>query len=453
MSFEKKFKSFSKDVQKVKGIQESGTIYSYEEALDIVRDAIAEHMKEEDVEKKAEHKTKASLRKLKEQRRTQVSEAVFSKNIRVRDYSSEGFIVSAVEEFVGYSVLYKAFNDPEVSDIFCLQWNKIYIEKNGQNELYPYNFRNAKHYKNFIERVLRDGGNGIGKVVDSGENKIVDAEFYGDRIQTTSKSVSPKDFSITFRKHSESHITLDKIVDQGVLTQELADFLGMAILGELNLIYAGITGSGKTTTIRALIDHYVTLSNKRMLVVEDTQELSPTNDHTLELVSSKNPNPELAVTLQDLIITALRLKPKYIVVGEVRGVEAQAAVEAMETGHSTIFTMHGGEPINIVNRLVTKYLTAMPSLGIDVVERIIGSAVDYIAIQDDIPGIGRRVSVVAEVSYDFTTGRVVLTPIFEFDFDTLSYTMVNKMALDKAKRMLRRGVKKEQIAKWVNGWS
>lgn len=453
MSIERNFKSFKKDVQKAKGLRETGTIYSYEEALDIVRDGIAEHMKKENVEEKQELKTKASLRKLKEQRRAQVSDVVFGQNIRVRDYDAESFITLAVEEFVGYSVLYKAFNDPKVSDIFCLRWNKIYIEKDGDNELYPYHFRNAKHYQDFIERVLRDGGNGIGKVVDNGENKIVDAEFYGDRVQATSKSVSPKDFSITFRKHGESHILLEHIVEQGVLSPDLAEFLGTAILGELNLIYAGITGSGKTTTIRALIDHYVTLSNKRMLVVEDTQELSPTNDHTLELVSSKNQKPELAVTLNDLILTALRLKPKYIVVGEVRGLEAQSAIEAMETGHSTIFTMHGGEPINIINRLVTKYMTAMPSLGIDVVERIIGSAVDYIAIQDDIPGIGRRVSVVAEVSYDFESGRVVLTPIFEFDFETLSYSMVNKISPAKAKRMLRRGVKKAQINKWVEGWS
>lgn len=453
MSIERNFKSFKKDVQKAKGLRETGEIYSYEEALDIVRDGIAEHMKTEDIEEKKELKTKASLRKLKEQRRAQVSDVVFKQNLRVRDYEVADFITSAVEEFVGYSILYKAFNDPAVSDIFCLQWNKIYIEKNGNNELYPHHFRNQKHYQDFIERVLRDGGNGIGKVVDNGENKIVDAEFFGDRIQATSKSVSPKDYSITFRKHNESHILLERIIDQGVLSPDLAEFLGTAILGELNLIYAGITGSGKTTTIRALIDHYVTLSNKRMLVVEDTQELSPTNDHTLELVSSKNQDPKLAVTLQDLILTALRLKPKYIVVGEVRGIEAQSAVEAMETGHSTIFTMHGGEPINIVNRLVTKYLTAMPSLGIDVVERIIGSAVDYIAIQDDIPGIGRRVSVVAEVSYDFESGRVDLKPIYEFDFETYSYKMVNKISPAKAKRMLRRGVKKEEINKWVEGWS
>lgn len=454
MSIEKNFKTFRKDMQKMKGIRETGTIYTFEEALEQVRKYIADEQKEEeDIKKVDDVKDKESLRRVKEMNRNYVRDVVYNRNIRVRDMDVEDFIEQAVEEFVGYSILNRAFEDPGVSDIFCMKWDKIYVEKDGVNQKYPFTFRSPKHYKDFIERVLRDGGAGVGKVVDNGENKIVDAEFYGDRIQATSKMVSPKDYSITFRKHKESHITLEQIVDQGVLSPEISEFLGQAILGELNLIYAGITGSGKTTTIRALLDHYVTLSNKRMLVCEDTQELFPQNDHTLELVSHKNTDPRLAVELYDIILTALRLKPKYIVVGEVRGKEAQAAVEAAETGHSTIFTMHGGQPINIVNRLVTKYLMAMPALGIDVVERIIGSAIDYIAIQDDIPGIGRRVSVIAEVGFDEEKGRVSLKPIFEFDFETEQYKMVNKMHPEKAKLMLRRGVKRDDIKHFVEGWS
>lgn len=455
MAIEQTFKSFKKDMQRARGVRDSGTIYSFKEAIEVVRDLISSvQIKEElSVTKVEDKKDKASLRRVKEKNKAYVSDAVYNENIRVRDMSAEEFIKRAVEEFVGYSVLYEAFEDPGVSDIFCMQWDKIYIEKNGENEKYPHTFFDATHYKNFIERVLRDGGSGVGKELNNGDKKIVDAEFYGDRIIATSKIISPKDYSITFRKHSESHIKLQQIIDQGVLNADLADFLGQVILGESNLIYAGITGSGKTTTIRALLDHYVTLSNKRMIVCEDTQELFPQNDHTLELVSHKNADSDLSIELNDIILSTLRLKPKYIVVGEVRGKEAQAAVEAAETGHSTIFTMHGGKPINIINRLVTKYLMAMPSLGIDVVERIIGSAIDYIAIQDDIPGIGRRVSVITEVSFNYETGRVDLKPIYEFDFATESYKMMNKMSPEKAINLLRRGVKRDDIKQYVEGWS
>lgn len=241
----------------------------------------------------------------------------------------------------------------------------------------------------------------------------------------------------------------EQIVGWNVLTNEMADFLGMLIVGECNIIYAGLTGSGKTTSIRALLDYYVTKANKRMLVCEDTQELFPKNEHTLELVSVKSEDKALAVPLGNLIHTALRLKPKYIIVGEVRGEEAQAAVEGMETGHSTIFTMHGGNPWNIVNRLVTKYLMAMPSLGIDVVERIIGSAVDYVCIQDNIPGIGRRITTIAEINYSFEKRRVEMKTICRYDFRKKDFVWEGKVNPEKADKMLRRGIPFEQLEPWI----
>jgi pilus assembly protein CpaF len=229
----------------------------------------------------------------------------------------------------------------------------------------------------------------------------------------------------------------------------MAELMRLLIKGERNIIYAGITGTGKTTSIRAILDHYVTSLNKRIIVCEETQELFLENDHTLDLVASKSDDKKSSITLYDLIITCLRLKPKYIVVGEVRAEEAEAAVEAMETGHSTIFTMHGGRPINCINRLVTKYLTKMPTLGIEVVERIIGSAVDYIWVQDNIPGIGRRVTEVAEVDYDFVNKCVRVTPIYKYDFKTNDFVLVNKIHPEKADLMLRRGVLYDEIAPWI----
>ena len=239
-------------------------------------------------------------------------------------------------------------------------------------------------------------------------------------------------------------------MEQHVMTDEMKELFGILIDGEANLIYAGITGSGKTTTIRALLDNFVTKNGKRMVVVEDTQELFPKNPHTMECVSTKSDKANLAISLYDLIITSLRLKPKYIVVGEVRGEEAAAAVEAMETGHSTIFTMHGGTVWNNINRLVTKYLMKMPSLGTDVVERIIGAAVDYVAIQDDVPGWGRVVSSIDELYYDFEQKRIRVRNIFKFDQKTKEFVFLNRISPDKADKMMRRGIPVERIEKWIS---
>lgn len=458
MAIENSFKSFRSDVRKINfSKQDTNIVLDYEEALEVVREelksALVENLEEKlKSSKKSETiiKNKNYLRHIKEDYSHKISDIVYRKNLKIREYENlSKFIESAVEEFAGYSILSDAFKDDGVSDIYCLAWNKIYVEKNGANEKYHKTFRSPKHYKDFLERLLREAG----KEINNGDSKIVDFDLYEDRYCATSKAVSPKDYSITIRKHSESHIKLNQIIDKNVMSQRVADLLGMFILGECNLIYAGLTGSGKTTSLRALLDYYVTKANKRMLVCEDTQELFPENDHTLELVSIKNDDPKLAIPLGQLIITALRLKPKYIVVGEVRGAEAESAVEGMATGHSTIFSMHGGSPIDVVNRIITKYLMAMPSLGVDVVERIIGSALDYIAIQDDIPGIGRRVTSITELSYDYSTRRVSLKPIIKFDFTTKNFVFLNKISPEKAEKMLRRGIQMEQLKDLVEGWN
>ncbi|MFF2531575.1 CpaF family protein [Brevibacillus sp. NPDC058079] len=452
---EQSFHSFRKDLAKMKNLkQEGGTLYDYEEALEKVRAKLAEKLgsileNQTNEEKNAQTvKDKEALRNKMATYKGYISDIVFAENIRVRKYEENNihdFIDEMVQEFAGYSILAPAFNDPEVSDIFVIQWDLIFVEKNGKNVKYPYKFRSPKHFKDTLERFLREAG----KEINDGDQKIVDFELYGDRGCATAQKVSPKDFSLTIRKHAEDHITRDQIVNWGVLNEKMSDLLGMLIAGESNIIYAGLTGSGKTTTIRAMLDYYVTKANKRMLVCEDTQELFPENEHTLQLVSVKSDDSKLRVTLGQLIITALRLKPKYIIVGEVRGEEAQAAVEGMETGHSTIFTMHGGNPWNIINRLVTKYLMAMPSLGIDVVERIIGSSLDYICIQDNIPGIGRKCTSISEVTYNFETRRIELKTICRYDFKTKDFVFEGKISRDKADTMMRRGITWEELAPWI----
>jgi len=443
--------SYRKNINRTLGKRNDGKLLDYSEAENVIVDYITnkrlELINNEVV--KEDVKTKEDLRREMFIVRRYVSDCILENNMSIRDYQGdkvERFIEDMVQEYAGYSILDEAFNDDEISDIYCIDWETIFVEKDGKNIKYWKKFRNKDHYRTVVERFIRSSG----KEINNGENKIVDFELYQDRGCSTCPVVSPRDYTLTLRKHAEDHIILDQLTEWGCFNEEISDFLGMIINGETNFIYAGLTGSGKTTTIRALLDHYVTLSQKRMLVCEDTQELFPKNEHTVELISVKGDKPSTSVSISTLIVTALRLKPKYIIVGEVRAEEAMAAVEGMETGHSTIFTMHGGTPINIVNRLVTKYLMAMPSLGIDVVERIIGSAVDYIAIQDNIPGIGRKISIISEIDYDFDKQRVVFKPIFEFDFEINDFKLVNRIDPAKANKMMRRGISIKEVKPWTN---
>lgn len=444
------YKDYSYDLKKIQNASMKGDDLTYDQAMEVVQKYLEKQMEQDlsektKVRKEIVKKDKEYLRQKKNRFKLMIDACIETQGFKVIGTTLAQFKEEMVSEFAGYSVLDTAFNDPAVSDIYVISWDRIFIERNGENQPYYKTFRNPRHFEDVLKRFLGEAG----KEINAGDSKIVDFELYQDRGAATHPGVTPKGYSLTIRKHTEEHITRDGLLSGGVVDEKLINLLGMLILGETNIICAGLTGSGKTTTIRAILDHYVTQSNKRMLVCEDTQELFPKNEHTLEMVSVKTDDIATAVPLQNLIYTALRLKPKYIVVGEVRGVEAEAAVEGMETGHSTIFTMHGGEPWNIINRLVTKYITAMPSLGVDVVERIIGSGVDYIFIQDNIPGIGRKVTKLTEVSYDFKTKRVKLKPICVFDFATRTWIWQNKIAPEKIDKMLRRGISLEDLGPWM----
>lgn len=449
------FKSFRLDIMKATNRNTQGMILDYEDALTEVREYLQEKISAELSDSikmgtnKEVTKDKEYLRAKKARYHDLISEAIGIKKIRVKNYENEkinDFINEMVGEFAGYSVLEDAFSDPKVSDIYVIDWETIFVERGGVNEKYHKTFKSPEHFEDVLKRFIDEAG----KEINIGDSKIVDFELYQDRGAATSPGVSPRDYTLTLRKHAEDHITKENLVNGNVINEKIAELLGMLIVGETNIICAGLTGSGKTTTIRALIDYYVTKVNKRMLVCEDTQELFPKNEHTVELVTAKSDDPKLAVSLRDLIMTALRLKPKYIVVGEVRGVEAEAAVEAMETGHSTLLTIHGGTTWNVINRIETKYLMAMPSLGIDVVERIIGSGIDYVFIQDNIPGVGRKITSLDEISFDFNKKTVASKTIFRYDFIKKTWVWENQLGKEKIDKMFRRGITTEELIPWMD---
>lgn len=449
--------SYMRNIKKAQNKSLEGVTRTVPEAMDDIREYLQTSMKDEMEESLRSKHTrndaivvdKEFLREKTKIYRTLIEDCITKQNIVVVGYENrmQEFIELMVSEFVGYGPLQYAFLDPGVSDIYVINYNTIFVEKDGVNQKYPFIFNNPKHCEDTIKRFVSTNK----KELNNGSNKIVNFELYEDRGCAISPVVSTKGYSLTMRKHKEDHITRDDLLNGTVIRPDMANLLDILIQGETNLICAGLTGSGKTTTIRALLDYSLKESNKRALVCEDTQELFLKNEHTLSLVSFPSEDPAINVSLRDIVYTALRLKPKYIIVGEVRGPEAEAAVEAMSTGHSTIFTMHAGTSIDAINRLETKYLMVMPSLGVDVVERIIGSAVDYIFFQDNIPGIGRKVTIIDEISYDYTERRVKVTNVLKYDFDKKDWVWNKKfLGRDKIDKMLRRGVPIERLREFMD---
>ena len=343
MPIESSFSSLRSDLDKIANRNKNVSfILTYDEAYERVindpefKESISTTLQEAAVDKskaKTIIKDKAYFREKKASYKFKIGTVVDRLNLSVRGMDRETLLEELTEDIFGYKVLKDLYysnskTDPygNVTDIFCLAWDKIYYESSKSDTPIKYErtFRSPKDYRDWIERMLREAGKSM---LDSGENKVIDFDLYEDRYNAISKSVAPNDFSITMRKHSEDHVTLDMILSQGGMSQDVADLYGLLIAGECNTIMAGVTGSGKTTSMRAVLDYYVTKLNKRMLVCEDTRELFPKNDHTLELQTSPGTTKASTVSLGDLVTLALRQKPKYIIVGEVRAAEAEAAVK------------------------------------------------------------------------------------------------------------------------------
>lgn len=219
-------------------------------------------------------------------------------------------------------------------------------------------------------------------------------------------------------RHIEKHITKEQLIDGNVLTEEMSELLEIIVKGESNLICGGLSGSGKTTIIRSLLKPYASKSDKQLVTVEKEN-------------------------------MAMRLKSNDILFGETRGVEAYAAIEAMGTGHHAILTMHGFDARDIVNRLMTNFLMEKPSLDIKIAERTIGNSLDFICIQENIPQIGRRLTSIVEVVFDFEKQCIELKPIYSFNFLKKEFNLVNKISSGKAEELARRGVTSKELERWV----
>ena len=444
---EESIKSFRGNIKKMQGIGTNSFYLDYKDAVEKVILLVSEHKKKDfQASDITEHSTKKEYRENLQKHKDLISDLVYGESFKVKGFDNiEDFIILMANRIAGMDILTELYENKSVSDIHVISSDTIFYEKDGIDIEFPGSFDDDEHYNSFVERISSIAK----KQTNKAESKIIDFELFGDRFSIVNNISAVKGHAISIRLHPESHVKRDQLVKSGVVTEEMAEFMDIVIQGEGNTIVGGITGSGKTTTMRALLDYSLGKNSKRVLVCEDTRELYLTNKHTVDFVSIKNNDKNLALTLYEIILATLRLKPKYIVVGEVRGGEAVSAVEAMETGHSTHFSMHGGSTWNILNRLINKYMMGMSSLGIDVVERIIGSAVDYIIIQHNIPGIGRKVTSIDEISYDYENKKFKVTPIFKYDHKEKVTKLVGKMSQEKADSLAFHGVPYERLERWI----
>lgn len=449
-----KIKTYKTQIDKIVTGEVINTYVTLDEAISIVQEALIKDRKknfdEEDERdnlknsSKNEKNTYEIYLKEKKEYLDVVGDILLRTNLHVRDMSTERLRDTIANEIGGFSVIGPLIEDGEVSDIYLNAYNQIFYRKHDRNHTFESSFRDVEHYENFIERIVSKAGTNL----DNSSNRILDFQLYGFRFNALNNSIATRGTCMTIRKSTSHELTINDILRSGLINKDMMDLIGAMLTGKLSFMFAGGTGSGKTTSVKAFINEYFTKLNRRLVIAEDTAEVFVTNPNTLNLLTYKS--KENPTDLEDLLKVCLRQRPDCICIGEVRGKEAETCIEACETGHPVIFTLHANRAINAINRLVTKYLQQMPSLTSDVVERIVANSIDYIIIQAEIAGVGRRVKEITEVSFDEDLKRIELTPIFKYDLFEDEFVACNNISKLKAEIMIENGVEKKIVNKLLN---
>lgn len=305
----------------------------------------------------------------------------------------DAIVTILVDEIKGFGPIQPLLDDPEISEIMINGPHRVFIERAGRLESTRIAFRDERHLKNVLEKMLSP----TGRRVDEG-SPMVDARLPdGSRLNAVIRPIAVSGDTVTIRKFSRDPMTLSQLVASGTVGSQMADFLKAAVTGRVSVVVSGGTGSGKTTTLNALSAFIP--AHERIVTIEDAAELQLQQEHRVSL-EARPPNVEGqgAIPIRSLVRNALRMRPDRIIVGEVRGGEALDMLQAMNTGHEgSLTTAHANSPRDCLSRLETMVLMAGAELPLAAIRQQIASAVDLIVQQARMSDGTRRIVQVTEV--------------------------------------------------------
>jgi len=314
-----------------------------------------------------------------------------------------------IGDICGYGPLDHLLNDEAISEIMVNGPNAVWIERAGKLEKTDVRFDSNEHVLRIIHRILAP----IGRHIDE-FSPMVDARLPdGSRVNAVIPPISLVGPTLNIRRFPKKRLTAADLVNLGTVPAPIMQFFDAAVKARLNIVVSGGTGSGKTTLLNVLSGFIP--GNERIVTIEDIAELQLQQEHVVTLEARK-PNIEGKgeVSLRDLVINALRMRPDRIVVGEVRGKEALDMLQAMNTGHDgSLTTAHSNSPRDTLSRLETMVLMAGFQLPVRAIREQISRAINMIIHQERMRDGSRKVVQVTEV-LGMEGDIIVLQDIFQF---------------------------------------
>ncbi|MDF2905084.1 MAG: hypothetical protein K0R34_405 [Herbinix sp.] len=365
------------------------------------------------------------------------------------DYSREAYISIAEKlrlrkdifnSIRRLDILQELIEDHTITEIMVNGPNHIFIEQNGKITPYKLQFDSTQKLEDVIQQMVSHSNRIINEASPIVDSRLPD----GSRVNIVLSPVAIEGPIVTIRKFPNQPITMERLLELGSITEEVAVFLRQLVVAGYNIFISGGTGSGKTTFLN-ILSNYIP-PTERVITIEDSAELQIRNIPNIVRLEVRNANSEGSneITIRDLIKTSLRMRPDRIIVGEVRDVSAIDMLQALNTGHDgSLSTGHANSPSDMLSRLETLVLLGaeIPLLA---VRKQIASAIDIIVHLGRLRDRSRRLLEVCEV-LDCQGGEILLNPIYEFEEigeeeGRVVGSMVKKNDLQKLDKMKRAGI-------------
>jgi pilus assembly protein CpaF len=317
---------------------------------------------------------------------------------------------SIIADILGFGPIQVLLDDDSISEIMVNGPKNIFAERKGHITRAPVAFDDDDHVMRIIERIVAP----LGRRVDE-SSPLVDARLPdGSRVNIVIRPIALCGPTITIRKFSKQPLTHHDLIRFGSMTPEIAEFLRGCIIAALNTVVSGGTGSGKTTLLNVLSSFIP--GDERIITVENAAELQLQQEHVVTLESRPaNIEGTGAITIQDLVVNCLRMRPERIVVGECRAGEALDMLQAMNTGHDgSLTTLHANTPRDSVARLEVMCLMAGMDLPVRAIREQIAGAVDLVVQQARLRDGSRKITHITEIQ-GMEGDMITMSDLFEFE--------------------------------------
>ena len=353
----------------------------------------------------------AALEKKTEWARAENPEAY--RELAALNYKEKQNTVSAVFEAIrGLGILGQIIADSDITEVMINGYRDIFVEKAGRLTKLNQQFESPQELETIITKFVSQAG----RMVNESE-PIVDTHLEdGSRVNVVMPPVALNGPIVTIRRFPKEAMTVQKLIAYGSITPEVAEVLELLVRAKYNIFVSGGTGSGKTTFLNALSNFIP--RDERIITIEDSAELQIKAIDNLVRLETRNAGPDGsgAITIRDLIKSALRMRPDRIVVGEVRGGEALDMLQAMNTGHDgSLSTGHANSTVDMLRRLETMVLQGAEGLPLEAIRQQIASAVDIIVHLSRLRDKSRKTMEIVEIlGYDGARHEFRINPLYRF---------------------------------------